>query len=137
MKLRPKIEDKANNKQVKFNPSIFTHQVQDGYFEMRSNGLFFLNEVKGIQKELWISDAIRILAKISNPESKNWGLLLQWKDSANIVHEKSFAMSLLQTEGTELRKTLVDMGFKISTDKNAKNRFLEFLSTIKLSSSKV
>ena len=58
MKLRPKIEDKANNKQVKFNPSIFTHQVQDGYFEMRSNGLFFINEIKGIQKELWISDAI-------------------------------------------------------------------------------
>lgn len=130
MKLRPKIEDKANDNLVKFNPSIFTHQVQDGYFEMRSNGLFFINEIKGIQKELWISDAIRILAKISNPESKNWGLLLQWKDSANIVHEKSFAMSLLQTEGTELRKTLVDMGFKISTDKNAKNRFLEFLSTV-------
>jgi len=130
MKLRPKIEEKANDNLVKFNPSIFTHQVQDGYFEMRSNGLFFINEIKGIQKELWISDAIRILAKISNPESKNWGLLLQWKDSANIVHEKSFAMSLLQTEGTELRKTLVDMGFKISTDKNAKNRFLEFLSTV-------
>lgn len=130
MKLRPKIEDKANDNLVKFNPSIFTHQVQDGYFEMRSNGLFFINEVKGIQKELRISDAIRILAKISNPESKNWGLLLQWKDAANVVHEKSFAMSLLQTDGTELRKILVDMGFMISTDKYAKSRFLEFLATL-------
>lgn len=130
MKLRPKIEDKANNNLVKFNPSIFTHQVQDGYFEMRSNGLFFINEVKGIQKELWISDAIRVLAKISNPESKNWGLLLQWKDAANVVHEKSFSMSLLQTDGTELRKILVDMGLMISTDKYAKSRFLEFLATL-------
>jgi hypothetical protein len=34
--------------------------------------VFSFNEIKGIQKELWISDAIRILAKISNPESKNW-----------------------------------------------------------------
>lgn len=50
MKLRPKIEDKANNKQVKFNPSIFTHQVQDGYFEMRSNGLSFSMKLKESRK---------------------------------------------------------------------------------------
>ncbi|MFV5426691.1 DUF927 domain-containing protein [Acinetobacter towneri] len=130
MKLRPEIENKANDNIVPFHPSILTHHVQDGYYEMRSTGLFFIHEVKGIQKELWISDAIRVLAKISNPESKHWGLLLQWKDSANVVHERSFAMSLLQTDGTELRKTLVDMGLMISTDKYAKTRFLEFLATL-------
>ena len=130
MKLRPEIEEKTHDNLEKISPPLFIHYVQDGYYEMRVDGLYFINEVKGIRKELWISAPIQVLAKISNPESKNWGLLLQWKDSANVVHEKSFAMSLLQTDGTELRKTLADMGLIISTDKNAKNRILEFLATV-------
>lgn len=130
MKLRPQTKENVINDSEPKTTPIHLHDVQDGRYEMRSDGLYFIHEVKGVERQLWISSPIQVLAKMSDTDSKNWGLLLKWEDSASKGHEKSFAMSLLQTDGTELRKTLADMGLMISTDKNAKNRLLEFLATI-------
>lgn len=130
MKLRPQTKENVINDSEPKTTPIHLHDVQDGRYEMRSDGLYFIHEVKGVERQLWISSPIQVVAKMSDTESKNWGLLLKWEDSASKGHEKSFAMSLLQTDGTELRKTLADMGLMISTDKNAKNRLLEFLATI-------
>lgn len=95
-------------------------------FSLNEKGLYF--------EENWICSPIEVLAYTRDENNENWGRLVRFADLDGYIHEWAIPMELLGGEGVELFSQLLSLGLRFNNKKNAKNRFIEYLQSIRLDS---
>lgn len=78
-----------------------------------------------------VASKIDVLAQTRDDLSSSWGLLLRWNDSDRHEHRWAMPMSLLASDGGEIRATLLDRGCYLGTSPKAKTKLLDFLAAVK------
>jgi uncharacterized protein (DUF927 family) len=77
-----------------------------------------------------ICDRLDILAKTRDVDGNNWGLLVRFKDSDHQHKQWNIPADLLATEGgSEILRTLLNMGLRIEPDRKSKPRLLAYLQS--------
>jgi len=106
--------------------------LPQGYFVRESGaraGLYKLEEVGEDCKEYRLGPPLRVLGRTRDEHSKNWGILLEWKDPAGVQHRVALPDELRQKQGKEWAALLAADGY--SVEPGMHNRFLGFLSGVK------
>ena len=67
----------------------------------RKAGLWKLEEKGDEMREYRLGPPLRVLGRTRDEQSKNWGILLEWKDPAGVPHRKALPDEALQKQGTE------------------------------------
>jgi len=97
----------------------------------RKAGLWKLEEKGDEMREYRLGPPLRVLGRTRDEQSKNWGILLEWKDPAGVPHRKALPDEALQKQGTEWAAMLASDGYSIEPGMH--NRFRSFLSGLKTS----
>ena len=92
-------------------------------------GLYKQEEKGDDIRDYRLGPPLRVLGRTRDEMSKNWGILLEWKDPAGILHRKALPDEALQKQGTEWAAMLAVDGYSI--EPNMHNRFRSFLSCLK------
>ena len=94
-------------------------------------GLYKQEEKGDDIRDYRLGPPLRVLGRTRDEMSKNWGILLEWKDPAGILHRKALPDEALQKQGTDWAAMLAVDGYSI--EPNMHNRFRSFLSGLKTS----
>lgn len=103
-----------------------------GYFVRESGpkaGLYKLEEVGEDVKEYRLGPPLRVLGRTRDENSKNWGILLEWKDPAGVQHRVALPDELRQKQGRDWASMLAADGYSVEPGQHP--RFLSFLSGVK------
>ena len=101
----------------------------DGCFQVLTSGIYYVeSNSEGKIHKRFISSPVLVKAKTRDHTSNNWGILLEWQDDNNVCHRQALSMELFQTDGADLRKELAYQGVTISTERRARNLFLDYLA---------
>ena len=92
-------------------------------------GLYKQEEKGDDIRDYRLGPPLRVLGRTRDEMSKNWGILLEWKDPAGILHRKALPDEALQKQGTEWAAMLAVDGYSI--EPNMHNRFRSFLSGLR------
>ncbi|OXL24650.1 DUF927 domain-containing protein [Psychrobacter sp. DAB_AL32B] len=99
---------------------------ENGVFESRSNGLYYvhLNKNKSskpsTEHAVFICSPIEVIAKTRDAHSTSWGVLIRWFDADGVMHQHSIAIDSFLGDTREYRKYLASKGLTITP--NAKHR---------------
>lgn len=99
---------------------------ENGSFELRSNGLYYvyLNNKKpsesSTEHAIFICSPIQVIARTRDVRSNAWGILIRWLDADSIMHQHSISMDSFHGDTREYRKYLASQGLVITP--NAKHR---------------
>ncbi len=75
---------------------------------------------------------IEILASTRDSRSMAWGLLLRWYDDDGVAHEWAMPRKLLDGDGMEIRRKLLDEGLFVAAGQKARNKLAEFFLSVKV-----
>ena len=101
----------------------------DGNFQVLKSGIYYVESTsEGKIHKRFISSPVLVKAKTRDQTSNNWGILLEWQDDNKVRHRQALSMELFQTDGADLRKELAYQGVTISTERRARNLFLDYLA---------
>lgn len=78
----------------------------------------------------FVCGPIDFVALTRDENGGSWGIHTRWLDRDGTLHNHSIPMSLLASDGAEIRATLLDRGCSISTTAHGKGKFMELLGTI-------
>jgi putative DNA primase/helicase len=111
---KTQIDDAKTNKE----PPCY---VNCGQFTMSGEGLYFEQaQKKGSDdpiKSIFVSGPFEILGASRNPQGKEWGKWLRWKDADKREHTRHILDSLLQGDPAALCQSLASDGLKINRDR--------------------
>lgn len=93
---------------------------QGGRIESLPEGLHLVTYDEDMEpkKNSFICSKLEVLARSRDDNSNSWGILLQWRDRTNTLHQWSMPIELLQGDSREYRKVLANKGLIISTQRN-------------------
>ena len=110
-------------------PELISFSTSGGKFCVSPRGVEFVgnpDEEGNYPDPKWICSQISVTAKTRNAESSEWGYLLDWKDGDGIKHAWAMPASMLQGEGSEVRRILAGMGVSISPKKMCRDLMTSF-----------
>jgi uncharacterized protein (DUF927 family) len=109
----------------------FPHGAVACDFICDDRGLFHRSQdQKGAATEpFWICSPIEIVAHTRDEESENWGRLLEITDLEGMTHRWAMPMRMLAGDGRDYLSVLLDMGLRISPDRQARMLLTHFIST--------
>jgi putative DNA primase/helicase len=104
--------------------------VSWGSFKMDAKGLT-TEGTKGRGKNtttetIWIASAFEVIGACRDPNGRNWGKWLRWRDGDGRVHTRHVADAALQGDPSALCGGLADEG--LSINRNQQRLFLTYLS---------
>jgi uncharacterized protein (DUF927 family) len=82
---------------------------------------------------LWLSPPFKVIAQTRNGAGEGWGLLLQWYDPDNKLHEYAMPHKALGGGPEEIWRTLLDGGLAITSTRSGREKLAHYLSTVKSS----
>lgn len=102
-------------------------------FSFKNGCLIFQEESKQSEEEyqhpiVICFQELRVEGRVRNEHSKNWGLLISFRDAAGIHKRYTLPMRLLSGEDRELRGILLDLGLCIAPLKKARQLLTNYLS---------
>ncbi|CAL7964375.1 putative DNA primase/helicase [Gammaproteobacteria bacterium] len=98
-------------------------------YRVDDDGVFFeCVTPKGITYEISVCSKIDVVACTRDNSSINHGRLLQFKDPDGKQHEWAMPMEALAGDGTDYRRSLLNMGVIISPNKKAREALTGYLS---------
>jgi putative DNA primase/helicase len=77
----------------------------------------------------WICSPLNVTAKSRDAQNGAWGYLLEFEDADGNPKRWAMPASMLAGDGTEYRKTLLDMGLQIGAGANAKTQLTTYINT--------
>jgi uncharacterized protein (DUF927 family) len=98
-----------------------------GQFELRGNGVYFLEKQNDKDVEVWICSPLQVTAKTRNDHSNAWGRLLVWRDDDDKQHQWAMPSELLQGDGSDVRKELAAGGLHISPGRRARELLTAYI----------
>ena len=103
-----------------------------GPFESDQSGVWFVGD-KG--ERTWLSAPLKILGHTRNAAGLDHGLLLQFADPDNVLHQWHMPLELLADDGREVRRGLLHRGLRLNTSRKANPLFLWFLGAARAENS--
>lgn len=86
-----------------------------GRFEVSEKGVFFIGNKEGKeQPPKWICSPLHVIAMTRDSKNSDWGLLLEWQDADGNKHPWAMPLEMLESDGTEVRRSLAKLGLRIS-----------------------
>jgi putative DNA primase/helicase len=77
----------------------------------------------------WICSPLNVTAKSRDAQNGAWGYLLEFDDADGNPKRWAMPASMLAGDGTEYRKTLLDLGLQIGAGANAKTQLTTYINT--------
>lgn len=104
-------------------------------FTATENGVYFNEDDTDAKSgdiqtaQVFICSPLRVIA-ITRQGKKNFGKLLEWQDVDGNKHQWAMPMSMLASDGVELRRELLDAGLPfISSSRKARQLLVDYIST--------
>lgn len=98
-------------------------------FELDEDGVWYLQEKPNEAPErLWLSFPLHVTAYTRDHRSENHGRIVEFQDIDGHRHQWTMPMELLAGEGTKILGALLNMGLRISQQKKARERLLEYIT---------
>ena len=97
-------------------------------FELTKDGVSFEDPTDEKANRIWICTHLEVVGYQSDPDSKNWGKLLEFTNRDGVTHRWAMPMSLLKGNGEEMRGQLMDWGVNISNQPKARTLLNEYIS---------
>ena len=98
----------------------------------RSKGLFWIKETEkdgGTDwQEIRVGDVLDVIGESRDADGGSWGRWLRWHDADGREHLWALPASLLAGDGTEIARTLFEMGWK--GDPTQKRHLLRYLAAV-------
>ncbi|WP_042279798.1 DUF927 domain-containing protein [Candidatus Protochlamydia sp. R18] len=108
--------------------TAISYSLAEG-FEINQEGVWFLiPKQDGIQK-IFVCAPMHVLAYARNDCHENYSKQLQFLDPDGKIHDRLLPQELLAGDGSEVRKTLLSMGFENRRGSKSK-RFINTLSLV-------
>ncbi|MFL9871362.1 DUF927 domain-containing protein [Paraburkholderia megapolitana] len=108
-----------------------TARAQDGKsrFVVDQQGVWFhgLNNQGEALPPHWVSTRIDVIAETRNEMNSEWGYLLEFTDRDSILKRWAVPAALFAGDGTELRRTLLDMGVKLGVTQIARTQIANYI----------
>jgi len=100
-----------------------------GYFESTDDGVFFVEQNEDFEAlpPILLCSPISILAKTRDEKSGEWGRLLEWVDSDNVMHQWAMPIELLQGDGADVRRELARLGLVIAPGRKARDLLASYI----------
>ena len=109
-------------------PKEQTVSYGDGRFEVSEKGVFFVSLNKqGEETKQWICSQLAVIAQTRDAKSGEWGRLLEWLDNDQTLHQWAMPMSLLQGDGSDVRRELARLGLSIAPGKKSRDLLSVYL----------
>ena len=77
---------------------------------------------------LWICGPLEIVADTRDTTGNNWGRLLSFHDRDNKAHTWAMPMSLLKSDGVELRGELLSQGLELANTATARKLLMDYVT---------
>lgn len=77
----------------------------------------------------WICSRLDVTATTRDEDGQGWGFLLSFKDPAGVLRTWAMPARMLAGDGGEYRAALLNMGLRIASGANARNRLTQYLQT--------
>jgi putative DNA primase/helicase len=113
------------------------HYISVGDFKMdpkkglsvkqRSKNLAAAIVIEGVEARVWLSDPFEIIARVRDPESRDWARLLRWRDADKREHVYAVSDADLHGEPSALCATLASQGLKITVGQT-RQFFIRYLN---------
>jgi uncharacterized protein (DUF927 family) len=100
-----------------------------GFFEVQTNGLYFVEEKDGSEQAVFVSSPIIVRAMTRSGTSQAWGRLLEWRDPDNRLHQWAMPLELLQGDGADVRRELASRGMQIYPSRRSRELFTSYLQS--------
>jgi uncharacterized protein (DUF927 family) len=105
--------------------------VDGGYFSKKDGRIWFQPRPKGkkdIPPALNVCAELKVVSTTRDSTDCNYGYLVEWKTLSGKLRQRTIPAEMLQdNDGSELRKTLANAGFEISTDPHARRHLPAFI----------
>ena len=111
--------------------SIEDTRAADGPYRLDDKGLWFINPDPSRGGRQWLTAPLDVTAETRDATGADWGLLLEWRDRDGRAHAWSMPSALLAGDGAELRRELLSRGLRISANREARSRLLDYLSNVR------
>lgn len=100
-----------------------------GRFTVKDQGVFYIGKDNDGQDKtpLFICARLDVTSKTRSEKNDEWGRLLEWSDDDGIVHQWVLPLSLMEGDGTELRRMLADQGLHIAQNPAARALLLAYI----------
>lgn len=100
-------------------------------FLVTDEGVFFLeSDQDGRQKApQWVCSRLDVTARTRDEDGQGWGFLLEFADPVGKVRTWAMPARMLAGDGAEYRAALLNMGLRIASGANARNRLGQYLQS--------
>lgn len=100
-------------------------------FLVSDEGVFYLGQDQDGRATApqWICSRLDVTATTRDEDGQGWGFLLTFKDPAGVPHTWAMPARMLAGDGGEYRAALLNMGLRIASGANARNRLTQYLQT--------
>ena len=79
----------------------------------------------------WVCSPLAVTATTRNGDGDEWGRYLEFPDRDGLPHGWAMPMTMMASDGTELRAELLRQGLEIASDGNRRKRLLEYIQWAK------
>jgi len=100
-------------------------------FQVSDEGVFFLeSDPDGRSKApQWVCSRLNVTACTRDEDGQGWGFLLTFPDPMGNVRTWAMPARMLAGDGSEYRAVLLNMGLRIASGANARNRLGQYLQS--------
>ena len=100
-------------------------------FLVNDEGVFFLeSDQDGREKApQWVCSRLDVTARTRDEDGQGWGFLLEFADPLGKIRTWAMPARMLAADGAEYRAALLNMGLRIASGANARNRLGQYLQS--------
>lgn len=100
-------------------------------FLVSDEGVFYLGQDQDGRATApqWICSRLDVTATTRDEDGQGWGFLLTFTDPAGTLRTWAMPARMLAGDGGEYRAALLNMGLRIASGTNARNRLTQYLQT--------
>jgi putative DNA primase/helicase len=100
-------------------------------FTVTDEGVFFLESDQDGRTKApqWVCSCLHVTARTRDEDGQGWGYLLEFPDPTGKLKTWAMPARMLAGDGAEYRATLLNMGLRIASGANARNRLGQYLQS--------
>jgi putative DNA primase/helicase len=100
-------------------------------FQVSDKGVFFLESDQDGHRKApqWVCSRLDVVARTRDEDGQGWGYLLTFPDPMGNVRTWAMPARMLAGDGAEYRAALLNMGLRIASGANARNRLGQYLQS--------
>lgn len=123
--------DKASQGKASGKPATSDAPDMLDRFLVNDDGVFYLGQDQDGRATApqWICSRLDVTATTRDEDGQGWGFLLTFNDPAGTLRTWAMPARMLAGDGGEYRAALLNMGLRIASGANARNRLTQYLQT--------